>query len=313
MEDTRILVTGSNGQIGTELILELRRIYGRDAVIASDIREPKENTGPFEILDIQDYARVRDLIGDHRITQVYHLAALLSSKGEENPRFTWSLNFDAYLQLLFASSQLKIERIFFPSTIGIYGPSTPKLNTPQNASFIPSTVYGISKLSAELWNEYMRNKFGLDIRGLRFPGVISHKVRPHGGTTDFAVEIFFDALEKAHYVCYLEADTRLPMLYMPDVLKGSIQLMMAERDALSTAMAYNISGFSLSPAKLYEEIKKYIPDLTIEYKPDHRQKIANSWTETIDDSTARKDWSWNPEFDMEAMVRDMLEKMQSDR
>ena len=303
------MITGANGQIGTELMLELQRMYGENNVISTDIKPPKEEIGRFEILDILDHRRVSDFIMDNNVTQIYHLAALLSSKGEDNPQLTWKINFDAYLNILEIARFGEINRIFFPSTIGIYGPTTPKQETPQNSSFIPSTVYGISKISGELWNEYYRNKYGLDVRGLRYPGVISHKTRPAGGTTDFAVEIFFDAVEHNHYECFLSENTRLPMMYMPDVLKATLDLMHADRDSLSTSMAYNVSGFSLSPAELYSEIRKYLKDFTVEYKPDHRQKIADSWTESIDDSLARKDWNWNPSYSMESMVEDMLLNM----
>ena len=303
------MITGANGQIGTELMLELQRMYGENNVISTDIKPPKEEIGRFEILDILDHRRVSDFIMDNKVTQIYHLAALLSSKGEDNPQLTWKINFDAYLNILEIARFGEINRIFFPSTIGIYGPTTPKQETPQNSSFIPSTVYGISKISGELWNEYYRNKYGLDVRGLRYPGVISHKTRPAGGTTDFAVEIFFDAVEHNHYECFLSENTRLPMMYMPDVLKATLDLMHADRDSLSTSMAYNVSGFSLSPAELYSEIRKYLKDFTVEYKPDHRQKIADSWTESIDDSLARKDWNWNPSYSMESMVEDMLLNM----
>lgn len=309
MEGDRILLTGANGQIGTELTLELQKIYGEDHVIATDIREPSEKISRFEILDILDTAKVDAFINENKISQVYHLAALLSSKGEENPAFTWKLNFDAYIKLLEIGRDRQLKRIFFPSTIGIYGPTTPKQETPQNSSFEPATVYGISKITGELWSDYFNKRYGLDVRGLRYPGVISHKVRPSGGTTDFAVEIFFDAREKSSYNCYLKADTRLPMMYMPDVMKATLDLMHAERAEISTSMAYNIHGFSLSPEELATEIKKYLPRFEMSYNPDHRQKIADSWTESIDDSLARRDWSWKAQYDMTSMVKDMIEQM----
>ncbi len=311
MKDQVVLITGANGQIGTALIPGLQKIYGETNVIATDIRNPKAEVSRFETLNILNDKALTDFIVKNKVTQVYHLAALLSSKGEEDPHFTWSLNFNAYLKLLEIARNNAVEKIFFPSTIGVYGPTTPKINTPQNSSFIPSTVYGISKITAELWNEYYRNRYGLDIRGMRYPGVISHETRPHGGTTDFAVEIFFDAIEKGFYNCYLKSDTRLPMLYMPDVLKATLDLMHADASRLSTSMAYNIFGFSLTPNELYQEILKYIPKLQIDYTIDHRQKIAESWTETIDDSLARNDWAWQPKYDMPAMVSDMITKMKN--
>ncbi len=309
MEGDRILLTGANGQIGTELTIELQKIYGEDNVIATDIREPSERISRFEILDILDSSKLDAFIAENKISQVYHLAALLSSKGEENPAFTWKLNFDAYIKLLEIGRDRQLKKIFFPSTIGIYGPTTPKQDTPQNSSFEPATVYGISKFTGELWSDYFNKRYGLDVRGLRYPGVISHKVRPAGGTTDFAVEIFFDAREKSSYNCYLKAGTRLPMMYMPDVMKATLELMHADRSSISTSMAYNIHGFSLSPEELAAEIKNYLPDFEISYNPDHRQAIADSWTESIDDSLARRDWSWNAEYDMTSMVKDMIEQM----
>lgn len=309
MEGDRILLTGANGQIGTELTIELQKIYGEDNVIATDIREPSEKISRFDILDILDSEKLDAFIHENKISQVYHLAALLSSKGEENPAFTWKLNFDAYIKLLEIGRDRQLKKIFFPSTIGIYGPTTPKQDTPQNTSFEPATVYGISKFTGELWSDYFNKRYGLDVRGLRYPGVISHKVRPEGGTTDFAVEIFFDAREKSSYNCYLKAGTRLPMMYMPDVMKATLDLMHAERSRLSTSMAYNIHGFSLSPEELAAEIKNYLPDFGISYNPDHRQKIADSWTESIDDSLARRDWSWSAEYGMTSMVKDMIEQM----
>lgn len=309
LKEGTILITGANGQIGSALVSALQNSYGEDKIIATDIREPKNFEGRFEVLDVLDYDNLDKFIERNKVKQIYHLAALLSSKGEENPEFTWQLNFDAYLNILRKSVNHKIDRVFFPSTIGIFGKTTPKQATPQNASFEPSTVYGISKYSAELWSQYFRQRYGLDIRGVRYPGVISYETRPVGGTTDFAVEMFFEAIEKAFYECYLKPDTRLPMLYMPDVLKGTIDLMHAPKESISTSMAYNISGFSLTPNELYIEIKKHIPNFRIEYNVDHRQAIADSWTETIDDSVAKKDWNWQPEYNMSSMASDMIENI----
>lgn len=303
-----ILITGSGGQIGTELVSALQAEYGVNQIVATDLM-PSDTDGIFEQLDVTDTERLELLIDKYEVTQIYHLAALLSSKGEKNIDLTWTINFNAYLALLALAVKKGIDKVFFPSTIGIYGPTTPKISTPQNASFVPSTVYGISKLTGELWGEYYRNRYGLDIRSLRYPGVISYKVLPVGGTTDFAVEIFFDARKKGHYVSYLKADTRLPMIYMPDVINATMGLMTADRKQISTSMGYNLSGFSLTPAEVFAEIKKHLPEMTIEYAPDERQKIADSWTETIDDSLARKDWGWSPEYDMSAMTVDMLKNL----
>ena len=306
MRDPVTLITGANGQIGKELTKALRNLYGTDSVICTDLKPDPNPEGPFEILDIKDIDKMRQLIGDYKVTHIYHLAALLSSKGEQNPQLTWSINFDAYLRLLHLAVELKIERLFFPSTIGIYGPTTPKVNTPQYGSFLPSTVYGISKLTGEMWGQYFRDRYGLDVRSIRYPGVISYQTIPSGGTTDYAVEMFFEALDKGEYTSYLKPDTRLPMVYMPDVINGTLQLMRAPIDNVSIASGYNLSAFSLTPAILHEAIKSHIPDFRINYVPDHRQAIAESWTETIDDSLARSDWGWAPEYDMTSMVRDML-------
>ncbi len=308
MAKTTILVTGAGGQIGTELVLALQKVHGTAQVIATDLR-PLDTGGPSEILDVTDTQRLASLIDKYKVTQIYHLAALLSSKGEQNIALTWKLNFDAYKDILELAVEKKIQRLFFPSTIGIYGPSTPKQNTPQQSSFEPSTIYGMSKLTGEMWSSYYRRRYKLDVRSLRFPGVISYQVLPVGGTTDFAVEIFFAAKKEQHYSCYLKSDTRLPMIYMPDVINSTLQLMSAPMTNVSTAMGYNISGFSLTPVEVYSEIKKHLPEMTIEYRPDARQAIADSWTETIDDSLAKTDWGWAPKYDMSAMTVDMLKNL----
>ena len=306
MRDPVTLITGANGQIGKELTKALRHLYGTENVICTDLKPDADPKGPFEVLDIKDLDKMRQLIGDYQVTHIYHLAALLSSKGEQNPQLTWSINFDAYLRILHLAVEMKIERMFFPSTIGIFGPTTPKLDTPQYASFLPSTVYGISKITGEMWGQYFKNRYKLDIRSIRYPGVISYQTIPSGGTTDYAVEMFFEALEKGEYTSYLKPDTRLPMVYMPDVVEGTLKLMSAPVEDVSIASAYNLSAFSLTPASLYEAIKAHLPDFKINYQPDHRQAIAESWTETIDDSLARSDWGWSPQFDMTSMVQDML-------
>ena len=305
----KVLVTGSGGQIGTELVRALRKLYGADSVVATDLLDRKEGTdteGPYAQLDVTDTARLAQLLSEHKVDHVYHLAALLSSKGEKNIDLTWNINFEAHRRLLEACHSNGVNRVFFPSTIGIYGPTTPRKGTPQHTSFQPSTVYGISKITGELWNQYYRTRFGLDVRSLRYPGVISYEVIPAGGTTDFSVEMFFDLKRKGKYVCYLKKDTRLPMLYMPDVIKATLGLMQADKQNLTTSMGYNISGFSLTPAELFAELSKYYPEATISYEPDARQQIADSWSETIDDSTARTDWNWAPDYGMQAMVKDMV-------
>lgn len=305
--DGNILITGSGGQIGTVLSQALRKTHGVEKVICTDLRKPAVAVdGPFEILDVTDSEKLEELVKKYKIDTIYHLAALLSSSGELNINLTWTINFTAYQRLLEIAVRNEVTQVFFPSTIGIYGPTTPALFTPQHTSFEPQTIYGISKYTGELWGEYYRNRYDLDVRSLRYPGVISHEVIPEGGTTDFAVEIFFDAIKNGHYNCYLEADTMLPMIYMPDVIRATLGLMNAKRDNISTSMGYNISGFSVTPLQIYSVLKEYYPELTIDYKPDHRQMIADSWSETIDDSLARKDWDWRPEHDLNSTAESML-------
>lgn len=309
MSTPSILVTGSGGQIGTVLVKALREKHGSSAVLATDLGLAPDETqsgGPYEQLDVTDRDTLRSLLRDYKITEVYHLAALLSSKGEQNINLTWNINFDAHRHLLEMAREHKVQKLFFPSTIGIYGPTTPRRDTPQHASFQPGTIYGISKVTGELWNQYYRTRYGMDIRSLRYPGVISYEVIPEGGTTDFAVEMFFELKRKGHYECYLKEDTILPMIYMPDVLKATLGLMSSDAADLSTSMGYNLSGFSLSPASLFAELKKHHPGATISYNPDSRQRIADSWSQTIDDSAARSDWGWEPDYDMSSMVQDMV-------
>jgi len=301
----KILVTGSGGQIGTVLVDALREKYGQDQVVASDLKENKDR-GLFVQLDITDSNAVEQVLKDYEITEIYHLAALLSSKGEENIHLTWNINLLSYLKLLDIAKAHGIKKIFFPSTIGIYGQSTPKQNTQQHTSFEPETMYGITKYTGELWSAYYNKKYDMDIRSLRYPGVISYQSRPHGGTTDYAVDIFFEAVENGKYECYLSKGTALPMIYMPDMIRATLMLMTAPKDVLTIDMSYNLAGFSVTPDKLYQEIKKHIPDFQVSYKPDHRQQIAESWTESIEDYYAQKDWGWSPKYNIETMTKDML-------
>jgi nucleoside-diphosphate-sugar epimerase len=300
---------GSNGQIGTVLAEALRNKYGSDQVITSDLRPPKHQTGRFLELDVLDKEKLSRTIDELGVSQIYHLAAILSASGEKNPELTWKVNMQGLLNVLDLGVEKKIERIFFPSSIAIYGPTTPKQNTPQFGSFMPSTVYGISKITGEMWCEYYHKRYGLDVRSLRYPGVIGWQSLPEGGTTDYAVEIYHGALKNKHYACFLKADTRLPMIYMDDVIRATIELMEADGNRLSLRSGYNLSGMSFTPAEIAAEIKKHIPDFHIDYQPDFRQQIAESWTESIDDSAARKDWDWKPEFNLAAMTSDMLEKL----
>lgn len=306
----RILMLGSNGQIGTVLAAALRKKYGEDQVITSDIRPPKvSSSGIFLEMDVLDKQKISDTIDRYHIGTIYHLAAILSANGEKNPAFTWEVNMQGLLNVLNLGVDKKLDRIFFPSSIAIYGPSTPKVNTPQYGSFMPTTVYGISKITGEMWCEYYHKRYGLDVRSIRYPGVIGWQSIPEGGTTDYAVEIYHGAIKEAKYNCFLKADTRLPMIYMDDVIRATIELMEAEGSKLSLRSGYNLVGMSFTPAEIANEIKKHIPSFEISYNPDFRQAIAESWTESIDDSPARNDWGWQPDFDLAAMTLDMLKHL----
>lgn len=309
MKENVILLTGANGQIGTALTKALRQVYGRENVIATDITEPKFDNSPFDFIDILNKTRLREYLGDYKVTEIYHLAAILSANGENNPKKTWQVNMNGLLSLLDASVDLKINKVFFPSTIAIYGPTTPRVTTPQNASFEPTTVYGMSKLSGELWCNYYNKRYGLDTRSLRYPGIIGYDSIPSGGTTDYAVEMFHAALADQPYECFLKADTKLPMMYMPDAIKATLQLMGVPSEDIKVRVGYNLSAMSFSPEELVIEIQKHIPKLQVSYKPDFRQKIAESWSESIDDSHAREEWKWQHEYDIEKMTIDMIENL----
>ncbi len=305
-----ILVTGANGQLGTILTRKLRQIHGEKRVIASDIVPPRSKQGIFIILDILNVQRIREAIEDHEVSQIYHLAAILSANGEWNPQKTWNVNLNGLLSILDLACQYKVEKVFFPSTIAVHGPSTPKKDTPQNTPLAPVTVYGMSKLAGENWCQYYYKRYGLDVRCLRYPGIIGHGSVPGGGTTDYAVEIFHAAIKNGKYTCFLKPETRLPMLYMDDAVRATIELMSAESSQIKVRYGYNVAGMSFTPAELAASIKNYIPTFESSYKPDFRQEIAESWSESIDDSEARKDWGWKPEFDLEKMTKDMIEHLE---
>jgi nucleoside-diphosphate-sugar epimerase len=307
----KILITGANGQIGRVLTEELRKIHGNEAVLATDITKLEETVQPFEFLDILNHQRLKEIIEDHKITQIYHLAAILSANGEWNPLKTWNINLNGLLSILELAKEKTIEKIFFPSTIAVFGNTTPRTNTQQDVPLLPSTVYGMSKSTGELWCNYYHNKFGVDIRSLRYPGIIGWQSLPAGGTTDYAVEIYHEALKHGKYECFLAADTRLPMMYMDDAIKATIEIMEADGDKLSVRYGYNLAAMSFTPAEIAEEIRKHIPDFSITYKPDFRQEIASTWTESIDDSLARKDWNWKPSFDLSSMTVDMLKNLRN--
>lgn len=311
-----ILVLGASGQIGSELVIKLRSIYGVKKVIASDIRFSEElakDEAPFEIIDATNKNDIKNVVLKYGITQVYQLVAMLSASGEKYPEKAWELNMTSLFNVLELAKEKLINRIFWPSSIAVFGPSTPKVQTPQETLMNPTTVYGISKLSGEFWCNYYFEKYGVDVRSLRYPGIISWKTKPGGGTTDYAVDIFFKAIEEGHYNCFLSENTRLPMMYMDDAVRATIDLMQADASNITIRTSYNLSAIDFTPEELAEEIKKIIPDFTIEYNPDFRQEIANSWPQTIDDSKAREDWNWSYQFDLELMVTDMINNLQSSK
>jgi nucleoside-diphosphate-sugar epimerase len=308
MQDT-IFIFGSNGQIGTVLTKALRDKHGQNAVYTSDIREPKTKDGQFMIVDVTDRDRVFEVLRETRPTRVYHLAAILSANGEKNPSLTWKVNMQGLLNVLDACLEYKVDRVFFPSTVAVFGKTTPRQNTPQACALLPETVYGMSKVAGENWCNYYYKRYGLDVRSLRYPGVIGYQSIPEGGTTDYAVEIFHGALKEGTYSSFLEAATRLPMVYMPDAIRATLELMDADPSRLTVRYSYNLTGMSFTPAEIAQEIKNHLPDFSITYAPDFRQDIAASWTETIDDSAAREDWNWKPEYDLAAMTTDMIENI----
>lgn len=310
----KILVIGASGQIGVELTLALRRIYGNANVVASDLREQNpllEGTGPYVSLDVMNKEMLHVQVIRQNITQIYLLAAILSATGEKNPNLAWNLNMQGLLNVLDIAREEKLTKIYWPSSIAVFGPTSPKQNCPQQTIIEPITVYGISKYAGEFWCNYYHQRWGVDVRSLRYPGLISYKSAPGGGTTDYAVEIFHEAVENHHYDCYIAENTYLPMMYMPDAIRATIELMEAPAQNISVHTSYNLSGISFSPAEIAGSIQKYIPDFTIAYHPDYRQTIANSWPQSIDDSTAHKDWGWKPEYDLEKMTKDMLENIEA--
>lgn len=309
---TKILIIGACGQIGTELTQNLRKIYGVENVVASDVRKLNNsvvNDGIFEVVNALDFNQIQELVEKYEITDVYLMAALLSATAEKNPAFAWDLNMNSLFHVLNLAKEGKIQKIFWPSSIAVFGPTTPKENTPQFTIMEPSTVYGISKQSGERWCEYYHNIYGVDVRSIRYPGLISWTTPPGGGTTDYAVDIYYKALENESYECFLSENTGLPMMYMDDAIRATIQIMQAPKESIKIRSSYNLSAISFTPKEIAAEIKKHIPDFTITYKPDFRQKIADSWPSSIDDSRARDDWGWQHEFDMDKMTRVMLENL----
>jgi len=315
MKKTTILLIGAGGQLGSELTLGLRKIYGHDNVIASDIKDPVGTLreGRYEKFDVMQRDRLFEILKQNHITQVYHLAALLSATGEKDPRWAWKLNMESLLYVLEAALELKLQKVYWPSSIAAFGPTTPKQQTPQDTIMDPTTVYGITKLAGELWCEYYFRRYGVDVRSLRYPGLIGWKTPPGGGTTDYAVDIYFKALQEKKYECFLAADTYLPMMYMDDAVKATIDLMEAPAEKVKVRTSYNVSAMSFCPAQVASTIQKHIPDFTIAYRPDFRQSIADSWPRSIDDSAARKDWGWQHAFGLEEMTADILKNLSASR
>jgi nucleoside-diphosphate-sugar epimerase len=312
MHDT-IVVLGSNGQIGTELVSELRKNYGDSQVIACDIRRPDydiKNAGPFEFVNVLEKDTLKSIFQKYKPTQVYLLAALLSATGEQNPKLAWDLNMNGLLNVLDLAQEFKTSKIYWPSSIAVFGPNSPKVYTPQYCVMDPNTVYGISKLAGERWCEYYFHKYGIDVRSIRYPGLISWKAAPGGGTTDYAIHIFHDALKKSSYHSFLSADTELPMMYMDDAIRGTIELMDAPAQNIRIRSSYNFTGMSFTPETLANEIKKHIPTFKLTYTDhDPRQAIASSWPKSINDSQSKSDWGWKPEFDLAKMTLEMFNNL----
>ncbi len=307
-----ILIIGACGQIGTELTLALREKYGKNRIIASDIREGSANlmsSGPFELLDATNYEAIENVVMYYEIEEVYLMAAMLSVTAEKFPERAWNLNMSSLFNVLNLAKEKKINKVFWPSSIAVFGPSTPKENTPQHTIMEPTTVYGISKQTGERWCAYYHSKYGVDVRSVRYPGLISWKTPPGGGTTDYAVEIYQKALSDGHYTCFLEQDTKLPMMFMDDAIRATMELMENNSDNLSIRSSYNLAAMSFTPAEITKSIQNHIPDFNIAYKPDFRQHIADSWPSSIDDNQAKMDWGWEPLFDLEKTTTEMLENL----
>lgn len=306
MSTERILIIGSNGQIGLELAENLRKSYGSENVICSDVRKLENQIEPFESLDILDQTKLLEIVKKYNITQVYLLAALLSATAEKNPKFAWDLNMNGLFHVLDLAKEGIIKKIYWPSSIAVFGPTTPRVNTPQYTVMEPNTIYGISKQAGERYCEYYHQKYGVDVRSIRYPGLIGWKSAPGGGTTDYAVHIYHEALKHKTYECFLSAQTALPMMYMPDAIRATIELMEAPAESVKIRSSYNLGGISFNPEEIAASIRKHIPDFTISYNPDFRQAIADSWPQSINDTEAREHWGWKPEFDLDAMTNEML-------
>jgi len=305
----KILVTGATGQIGSELVPELRKIYGNNNVIVGVHSRPPPGdltSGPTEKVDVADKKSIEEVVTKYDVDTIYHMAAILSAAGEKDPWLAWKVNMDGTYNVLETAREHELVRVFCPSSIAAFGPETPRDNTPQDTVLRPRTMYGLTKVAGELLCNYYFNKFGLDVRGVRYPGIISNKTLPGGGTTDYAVEIFYEAIKNGKYQCFLREDSTLPMMYMPDCIKATVDLMNADLKKLKHHTDFNLAAMSFSPKEISDEIKRHMPKFTITYKPDHRQAIADSWPKSIDDSVAREEWGWKPSYDLKTMVKDML-------
>jgi len=309
---SKVLIIGACGQIGSELTNKLRLQNGVDNVIASDITESNielVNSGPFEVIDAKNYNQIKNCVEKHNINTIYLMAALLSAKGEQFPEKAWSLNISSLFNVLDLAKEKFISKVFWPSSIAVFGPTTPKTNTPQHTIMEPTTVYGITKQVGERWCEYYNKNYDVDVRSVRYPGIISWKTLPGGGTTDYAIEIFHKALKNEEYECYISEDTELPMMYMDDAINATINLMNADNESIKIRSSYNLAATSFTPKQISESIKKLIPDFSITYKPDFRQQIAASWPQSIDDSKAREDWNWNHDFNLDDITKEMLTQL----
>lgn len=310
--EKRILIIGASGQIGNELTMYLRNMYSNQNVIASDIREASSivmESGPFEILDAMDYPAIEKIVTNYNITDVYLMAAMLSATAEKYPIKGWDLNMTSLFNVLNLAKDKKIEKVFWPSSIAVFGPTTPKTNTPQHTIMEPATVYGISKQTGERWCEYYHKRYGVDVRSIRYPGLISYKTPPGGGTTDYAIEIFHKAIENKKYTCFLNAQTALPMMFMDDAINATVNIMLAPPQKIKIRNSYNLAALSFNPQELAASIQKHIPDFTINYQPDFRQAIADSWPASIDDAVARKDWGWQHTIDLDKMTKIMIDNL----
>ncbi len=309
----KILFTGCAGQIGSELTLAFRKLYGNDNIIASDLSTKVcpdlLNSGPFVQLNVLDTKALGETIDKYKVDGIVHLAAILSAVGEKNPQLAWNVNINGTVNVFEVAREKKLERVLVPSSIAAFGPDTPRTMTPQKTILHPTTMYGVTKVALELLGNYYNLKYDMDIRGLRYPGVISHKTQPGGGTTDYAVAIYFDAVKQGSYECFLREDTMLPMIYMPDCLKATIELFQAEKSRLQNATGYNLAAFSVTPKEMTESIQKVIPDFKISYSPDYRQEIADSWPDSIDDKEARDEWDWKPDYDLDSMTVDIIKEI----